>query len=183
MRVITGEAKGRRLKTLNGDDVRPTAERVKEALFSIIQFDIEGRNVLDLFAGSGQLGIEAISRGARRCVFVDSSRQSISIVRENLEHCRLSDRARVLQSEALAYLAGCGEKFDIALLDPPYYAGLLEKILPALSGKMNVGGVIICETAYDITLPDEAGDFTKRREYRYGRVVLTLYRHRSIESD
>ena len=73
MRVITGEAKGRRLKTLNGDDVRPTAERVKEALFSIIQFDIEGRNVLDLFAGSGQLGIEAVSRGARRCVFVDSS--------------------------------------------------------------------------------------------------------------
>ena len=176
MRVITGEAKGRRLKTLNGDDVRPTAERVKEALFSI-----EGRNVLDLFAGSGQLGIEAVSRGARRCVFVDSSRQSISIVRENLEHCKLTDRARVVQSDALAFLAGCGEKFDIALLDPPYYAGLLEKVLPVLAQKMNVGGVIICETPSDIALPEEAGEFTKRREYRYGRVVLNLYRHRTIE--
>ena len=183
MRVISGKARGVVLKTPEGLQTRPTADRVKEALFSIIQFDLPGAVVLDLFGGTGQLGIEAISRGARRCVFVDSSRQSVNIVRENLEHCRLSDRARVLQSDALAYLAGCGEKFDIALLDPPYYAGLLEKILPALSGKMNVGGVIICETASDISLPEEAGDFTKRREYRYGRVVLTLYRHRSIESD
>lgn len=182
MRVITGEAKGRRLKTLKGEDVRPTTEKVKEAVFSIIQFDIEGRSVLDLFAGSGQLGIEALSRRARSCVFVDSAKASVQQVRENVEHCKLGDRARVLQSDALSFLARCTERFDIALLDPPYASGLLEKALPVLSAHMNTGGVMLCESSADKELPERAGEFTKRRVYRYGKIAVTVYRHESIES-
>lgn len=105
MRVITGFAKGRKLRTLSGEDVRPTTDRVKEALFSIIQFEIEGRRVLDLFAGSGQLGIEALSRGAASAVFVDSSRDSIEVVRENLNTTQLAQSAQVMQMDSLAFLA------------------------------------------------------------------------------
>lgn len=182
MRVITGSARGRRLKTLNGDDiVRPTTDVVKEAIFSIIQFDIEGRNVLDLFSGSGQMGIEALSRGAKHCVFVDNSRMSLSVTRDNIEHCQMKDRAQVVQSDAIAYLMRCREKFDIALLDPPYTTDLVEKSLPHLAQCMNTGGVIICETSKGKELPEQAGEFTKRRVYRYGRINVTLYRHISID--
>lgn len=127
MRVITGFAKGRKLRTLSGEDVRPTTDRVKEALFSIIQFEIEGRRVLDLFAGSGQLGIEALSRGAASAVFVDSSRDSIEVVRENLNTTQLAQSAQVIQMDSLAFLAGQCGPFDIALLDPPYGAGARAK--------------------------------------------------------
>lgn len=130
MRVITGFAKGRKLRTLSGEDVRPTTDRVKEALFSIIQFEIEGRRVLDLFAGSGQLGIEALSRGAASAVFVDSSRDSIEVVRENLNTTQLAQSAQVMQMDSLAFLAGQCGPFDIALLDPPYGAGLVQRALP-----------------------------------------------------
>lgn len=182
MRVITGFARGRKLKTLNGDDiVRPTTDLVKEAIFSIIQFDIEERNVLDLFAGSGQMGIEAISRGAKRCVFVDSSRMSVSVVRENVTACEMQDSAVIVQNDATSYLMGCREKFDIAFLDPPYASELLEKNLPLLAPCMNTGGVIICETLRDKELPEKAGEFTRRRSYRYGRICVTLYRHSSID--
>lgn len=182
MRVITGIARGRKLKTLDGDDiVRPTTDQVKESIFSIIQFDIEGRNVLDLFAGSGQLGIEALSRGARHCVFVDSSRMSVAVTKENLEHCQLKENAEVVQSDSLAYLMRCREKFDIALLDPPYVSDLLEKALPLLAPCMNTGGVIMCEAKIEKELPEEVGGFTKRRVYRYGKIGVTLYRHSSIE--
>lgn len=181
MRVITGTARGRRLITLEGDDiVRPTAERVKEALFSIIQFDIEGRNVLDLFAGSGQLGIEALSRGAERVVFVDASRKSIDVVNKNLSACGFT--AGVVQSDSLAYLARCSERFDIALLDPPYASGLLEKALEPTARVMNPGGVIICESPLGVELPEQAGEFRLRRTYRHGKTVLSLYRHADSEA-
>ncbi len=182
MRVITGSARGRRLKTLSGDDiVRPTTDLVKEAIFSIIQFDIEGRSVLDLFAGCGQLGIEALSRGARHCTFVDSSRMSAAVVRQNVEHCEMQESAAVVQSDAAAYLMRCREKYDIALLDPPYDSDLIEKTLPLLAPCMNTGGVIICESLREKELPETAGEFTRRRTYRYGRIAVTIYRHSSIE--
>lgn len=183
MRVITGIARGRRLRTLDGDDiVRPTAEKVKEAVFSIIQFDIEGRNVLDLFAGSGQMGIEALSRGARRCTFVDASRQSIEVVRQNVRACGFEDSSSIVLSDSLGYLSRCRERFDIAFLDPPYASGLIPRALEPLSSIMNKGGVILCETAKDTELPDIAGCFTKRRIYSYGSTQITLYRHEEVES-
>ena len=128
MRVITGTARGRVLKELMGMETRPTTGKVKESLFSIIQFDIEGRRVLDLFAGTGQLGIEALSRGAAECVFVERRSDAVHLVQENLALCRLTDRAHVRQGDALAYLRS-GEKFDLVFLDPPYASGLLEQAL------------------------------------------------------
>ena len=181
MRVITGSARGRRLITLEGDDiVRPTSERVKEALFSIIQFDIEGRKVLDLFAGCGQLGIEALSRGAQSVTFVDASRKSIDVVKKNLQNCGFS--ASVVQSDSLAYLARCSERFDIAILDPPYASGLLCKALESTARVMNPGGVVLCESPLGLEMPEQAGEFRLRRTYRHGKTVLSLYRHQDSEA-
>ena len=178
MRVITGTARGRRLKTLEGSDVRPTTDRVKEAVFSVIQFDIEGRRVLDLFAGSGQMGIEALSRGACEAVFVDSSSASVAVVRENLRTCGRPKAAVVVQGNALAYLSPRSgrREFDYAFLDPPYRKGILQSVLPAVASVMKPGGAIICESPSDEELPESAGDFTIDREYRYGRIRISFYR-------
>lgn len=176
MRVITGSARGRKLQTLPSLDVRPTTDMVKEAMFSIIQFEIEGAMVLDLFAGSGQLGIEALSRGARSAVFVDSSRKAQDVVRVNLDATEFSKQARIAGMDSLAYLQGTADRFDIALLDPPYQQQLAAKALPLLAGKMTQSGVIICETQRDEVLPQQAGDFKLHRTYRYGKVLLTVYR-------
>jgi 16S rRNA (guanine(966)-N(2))-methyltransferase RsmD len=176
MRVITGIARGMRLDTLPGDAVRPTADKVKEALFSILQFELEGRRMLDLFAGCGQLGIEALSRGAGQAVFVDASRNSAEIVRRNLQRTKLEKNARVVVSDSIAFLKGSHELFDIALLDPPYRKGLLEQALPLLERVMKPTGVIVCEHPEDVELPETAGTFVRTRSYRYGRIHLTLYR-------
>ena len=156
--------------------MRPTTDRVKEALFSIIQFEIEGRRVLDLFAGSGQLGIEALSRGAASAVFVDSSRDSIEVVRENLNTTQLAQSAQVIQMDSLAFLAGQCGPFDIALLDPPYGAGLVQRALPMAARRMAPGGVMICEAPAKEDLPEQAEDFCLLRRYSYGRISLALYR-------
>ena len=179
MRVITGTARGVRLKTPEGLDTRPTAERVKEALFSAIQFEIEGRRVLDLFAGSGQLGIEALSRGADSAVFVEQRKDALQAVRENLETCGLSDRARVVSGDAMSYLKS-GEKFDLIFLDPPYASGLLEQALEDIA-RFDIcrrHGIIVAESAADKTLPPLGGPYSIYREYRYGKIKLTVY-HRN----
>lgn len=183
MRVITGSARGKRLTTLEGESVRPTPERVKEALFSIIQFQIEGRRVLDLFAGSGQLGIEALSRGARQAVFVDASKSSIEIVQKNLETTGLSEFAVVKNLDFASYLMQNREPFDIALLDPPYRTGLLQRALPMVAATMNRGGIILCEHPADEELAPEVGDFVRARSYRYGKIILTLYKHKDVTEE
>lgn len=129
MRVITGTARGRVLKELEGLETRPTTGKVKESLFSIIQFDIEGRRVLDLFAGTGQLGIEALSRGAKSAVFVDAREDACKLIRENLKRTRLQEDARVVRSDYLDYLSRCREQYDIIFLDPPYAEVFFGKFL------------------------------------------------------
>jgi 16S rRNA (guanine966-N2)-methyltransferase len=176
MRVITGLARGRKLKTLEGNDVRPTADRVKEGMFSAIQFDIEGRKVLDLFAGSGQLGIEALSRGAEIAVFTDQSPKSIEIIKENVKNCNLEKNSRVLQTSAEAFLLGRGEKFDIAFLDPPYNHDIIPAVMPYLIPRMADHGIIICEYASNEKMPDNFEDFIKQKEYRYGKVSVSIFR-------
>ena len=177
MRVITGTARGRRLKELSGTETRPTTDRVKEGLFSIIQFDIEGRRVLDLFAGTGQLGIEALSRGAERAVFVDSRREAAKLVEENLQLAGLRDRAQVVQGEAMAYLASLREKFDLVFLDPPYGTPLLPQALLRLTefDILRAHGIIICESHADEELPQVPPPYFLYRTYRYGRIKLTVY--------
>lgn len=177
MRVISGTARGRRLKELPGMDTRPTTDKVKESLFNIVQFDIEGRRVLDLFGGTGQLGIEALSRGAVGCTFVDQSRQAAAIIKENLQTTGFADKARVQQGDAMAFLTGCREKFDLIFLDPPYHTQLLENCIFAV-GKFDIlaeHGIMVCESADSAQLPELVAPYEKGREYRYGKIKLTVY--------
>ena len=178
MRVITGTARGRRLKELPGLATRPTTDKVKESLFNIVQFDIEGRKVLDLFGGTGQLGIEALSRGAEHVTFVDLSKAAAGVIRENVKACGFSERAQVLQGDALAFLSGCREKFGLVFLDPPYESGLLEKTLETIAAIdiMTENGIIVCESAVERELPALDAPYEKGREYRYGKIKITLYR-------
>ena len=176
MRVITGTAKGRRLKTLPGLDVRPTIEGVKEAIFSIVQFEIEDAVVLDLFSGSGQLGIEALSRGAKKVVFVDNAAESVKIIKDNLKHTGLEANAVVCNMANNAFLRSTKEKFDIAILDPPYNHKLIHKSMPHLVEQMSASGIIICEHEQETSLPERFGSFAVSKIYRHGRVTLTAYR-------
>ncbi|MBQ7202519.1 MAG: 16S rRNA (guanine(966)-N(2))-methyltransferase RsmD [Eubacterium sp.] len=176
MRVITGFARGRRLETLPGEEVtRPTSQATKEALFSSIQFELEGKRVLDLFAGCGQLGIEALSRGAAVCTFVDNNRSAVKIVEQNVKHCQLDDKANIVFSDAFAFLMR-GGTFDIAFVDPPYKEGLYQECLNKLESHMSDEGVIICESLNREQLPDKLDTFTKVREKKYGKSKLTYYR-------
>ena len=133
MRVITGSARGRRLQTLSGEDVRPTTDKVKEAVFSIIQFEIEGRRVLDLFAGSGQLGIESLSRGAKRAVFVDSRSDAVQVIKANVKRCHFEDQATILCTDYAAFLSTNRDRFDLVFLDPPYAESFLENALKRIA--------------------------------------------------
>lgn len=177
MRVITGTARGRRLKELEGQETRPTIARVKEAMFSILQFDIEGRRVLDLFAGTGQLGIEALSRGAASAVFVDCRAEAAKLIRENLQVTNLAARARVVSGDSMEFLTSLREKFDLIFLDPPYAAGLLEPAL-ALIVKFDIlspHGIIVAEAPSGKELPPLTPPYGLCRTYRYGTIGLTTY--------
>ena len=172
MRVITGTARGRRLGELTGKDTRPTTDRVKEGLFNVIQFDIEGRRVLDLFAGTGQLGIECLSRGAAHCTFVDQRKDAVK------EATGLTERAKVVQGDSLSFLSGTREKYHLIFLDPPYDANLLETTLNRIAGIdiLAENGIIICESRVNQDLPELPNPYRKSRDYKYGKIKVTLYR-------
>lgn len=178
MRVISGSARGRRLKELPGMDTRPTTDQVKESIFNIIQFDVEGRKVLDLFAGTGQMGIEALSRGAAHATFVDLAPAAAKIVRENVELTRFTDVSRVVQSDWRGFLSSCREKFDLIFLDPPYRTDMLENAMQTIAAIdiLSEHGIMICESPLDKELPDLAAPYEKGKEYRYGKIKVTLYR-------
>lgn len=183
MRVITGSARGRALETLKGGDVvRPTTDKVKEAIFSSVQFELEGRDFLDAFAGSGQMGIEALSRGAKSATFLDSSKKAIAVVEHNLKVTNLQPFARVICADSLAYLRNCTEKFDIAFLDPPYNLGILQEALPNVAQIMKKTGVIICESALNDKLLQKYYNFTLDRERTYGKIKVSTYRHEDFLS-
>ena len=178
MRVITGKARGVALKTPDGLHTRPTADRVKEALFSIIQFDIPGAKVLDLFGGTGQLGIEALSRNAASAVFVDEREDACKLIKENLKRTRLEQSARVVRSDYLSFLNSCREKFDIILLDPPYAEIFLENSLKRITeiDILQSGGIIVCERPLEKELSWSFPGYSRSKEYKYGKTLLTLYR-------
>lgn len=178
MRVITGSARGRKLREPKNMDIRPTTDMVKEAIFNILQFELEGARVLDLFAGTGQLGIEAISRGAGEVVFTDASAEAVKLVRRNLEVCGFE--GRVLQGEAISLLPRLG-KFDIVFLDPPYDTDLLEKALETVEivDLLNEGGIIVCESRQEKVLPEPHFGYVTETERRYGKVKITIRRKQS----
>ncbi|MBQ4096568.1 MAG: 16S rRNA (guanine(966)-N(2))-methyltransferase RsmD [Clostridia bacterium] len=154
MRIITGSARGTKLAALEGETTRPTTDRVKEAVFSMLQFDIEGRAVLDLFGGSGQLALEALSRGAARATIIDQSRDAVNIIIENAKKTHLFDRCRISAADFTSFIRGAAgrEKYDIIFLDPPYNTDLLPAALEAIAKAdiCAVGCQIVCETDCDI---------------------------------
>lgn len=178
MRVITGSAKGVALKTPEGMLTRPTAERVKEALFSAIQFDIPAARVLDLFGGTGQLGIEALSRGARSAVFVDQRKEACDLIQENLRRTKFMSQAKVIRSDYMEYLKRCRETFDIIFLDPPYAEIFLENALKAIAeiDILQSDGIIVTERPVGKELLVELPGYTRSRDYKYGKTLVTLYR-------
>ena len=175
MRVITGSAKGIRLQTLEGLDVRPTTDRVKEGMFSAIQFEIPGSRVLDLFAGSGQLGIEALSRGARQAVFVDQSKASLEIVSANLKKCRFTDNCELHQKTAEQYIRTARGTFDLIFLDPPYRMDILGNLLPQLLPLLSPGGRIVAEHEMNCNLPEKISNLQLQKNYFYGKIVVSVY--------
>lgn len=180
MRVIAGKAKGTQLNTPDGMLTRPTADRVKEALFSIIQFDLPGARVLDLFGGTGQLGIEALSRGASKAVFVDARREACQLIRSNLKKTHMEPDAIVVHSDYLEYLNRCREQFQIILLDPPYAEVFLETAIKRITeiDILQSGGIMVAERPLGKELPWEFEGYTRSKDYKYGKIMLTLYRKR-----
>ena len=178
MRVVSGIARGVLLKTPDGLTTRPTTDRVKEAMFSIIQFDLPGAAVLDLFGGTGQLGIEALSRGAASATFVDMSADACRLIKENLKRSKLGDRAKVVCSDYMQFLRNTVEKFDIILLDPPYAEDFLENSLKMITeiDILQSGGIIVTERPIGKELPWEFSGFERSRDYKYGRTLITIYR-------
>ena len=171
MRVITGSARGRRLGELKGMETRPTTDKVKESIFNCIQFDVEDARVLDLFAGTGQLGIEALSRGAKSALFVDKRADAVKLVRENL-------------GDSLAALGTQSGRFDIIFLDPPYESGLLEQAMEKIAqfDILSPHGIMVAESPQNQTLPELPAPYGLYREYRYGKIKVSIY-HRAVEEE
>ena len=177
MRVITGTARGTNLKAPDGLSTRPTADKVKQAVFNIIQYEIAGE-VLDLFAGSGQLGIEALSRGAAHGVFVDAGKPAVAVIRENLKKTHLENRAEVICCDYMTYLANCRKRFRIVFLDPPYAENYLENAIKRISeiDILAEGGIIITERPVGKALDDQFSGLERSKDYVYGKTIITLFR-------
>ncbi len=176
MRIITGVARGIKLDTLEGNDTRPTAERVKESVFSMLQFELENRKVLDLFAGSGQMGLEAVSRGAASCTFVEKNLDAMDVVKKNAKKTKLIERCKILNVDYKDYLRGAKgrEKFDIVILDPPYSMKILPEILESLVryDLLNTNAKVVCESEDDIEYTCDGLETIKHN--KYGRVYITV---------
>lgn len=177
MRVIAGQKRGKKLDRLKDEAVRPTTDKVKESVFNVIQFDVAGANFLDLFAGSGQIGIEALSRGARQATFVDENRAAISVIKKNLIATDFMARATVVNADSVLFLKKQRERlFDIAFLDPPYKSEDLDTALLLLPEVMAKGGIIICEHPVDLDLPLDLANFRLNKAYKYGKIAVSIYR-------
>lgn len=173
MRVISGTARGRKLLSPEGQDVRPTLDRVKESVFSSLYPYLDGAVVLDLFCGSGGLGIEALSRGASHCDFIDASRASVNVTKKNLELTRLIDKADVLLSDFKAHLIKADRKYTLVFLDPPYSKGIEDEAMSLLPKATETDAVVMLETEYQ---PYDYDGFKMIRQAKYGRVYITLYK-------
>ncbi len=185
MRVVAGTARGTVLKTPDGMLTRPTADRVKEAVFSILHFDVQDAVVLDLFGGTGQLGIEALSRGAKRAVFVDHQQKACELIKENLRRTKFEKSASVVRGDYLEYLKRTKEQFDIILLDPPYAEIFLENALNCIAeiDILRDDGIIVTERPVEKALTIELPGYSRSRDYKYGKTLITLYRRESAGED
>lgn len=175
VRVIAGSIRGLRLSAPDGVNTRPTLDRVKEAVFSMLMPYLNDAVVLDLFAGSGAMGIEAVSRGASRSVFVDSDKTAIDCVKANIASCKIGERTSVFHTDSIRYLSECSEKFDIIFLDPPYFNHIYDSVLELISKKnlLSSHGIIVVEWDYEYGFVNKSTDFSVVKEKKYGRVGIT----------
>lgn len=183
MRIITGKARGVKLLTLDGLDTRPTSERSKEAIFSMLQFEIQGKTVLDLFAGSGQMGLEALSRGASRVYLVDRGRGAYEIIKKNIEKSRLSEGCVALCEDSLSFLKkqSGAEKFDIVFLDPPYATNLINEAIDLLFEKSLIKetSYIVCESdRFDILSEENSNRFEVIKIMKHGIAHISVLKMR-----
>ncbi len=177
MRVIAGKYKRRKLSSPLGNNIRPTTDKVKEALFSMLANEIQGSRFLDLFTGTGGIGIEALSRGAEECVFCDVSRESLKLLKDNISHCGIEEGVKICAGDYRKNLMSLDEKFNIIFLDPPYGAGMLDECFRLIDeyGLLDEKGLIIAEHRKEEELPDDMYGFKKLKERKYGIVKLTIY--------
>ncbi len=182
MRIISGCRRGHRLFEFKGRDIRPTTDRVKESVFNLIQGHIEGAAVLDMFAGTGALSLEALSRGAANAVMVDKDRRSAEIIRKNIAALGFGDRCRIIEGSCFDYARRAKESFDLIFLDPPYNKGLIEQALGAIceNGLLSADGIIVLESD-NTDFKSEYGALNVIKQKRYGRTYITVYTSRSEE--
>jgi len=176
MRVITGAARGVPMAALPGEDVRPTSQRVKEAMFSAIQFEIAGRRVLDAFAGSGQLGIEALSRGAESCLFLEINGKALEMAEQNIARAKFLDKARLMQVDAVQFMRRTAEEFGLIFLDPPYGRQLLQAAIPVAAELLGERGIMVCEAPALEPLPERHGDVLLHKTYKHGKTKICVYK-------
>jgi 16S rRNA (guanine966-N2)-methyltransferase len=179
MRIISGISKGRKLAPVHGRGIRPTSDRVKESIFNILGGDLEGKVVLDLFAGTGNLGIEALSRGARRVLFVERGRQALYLIERNLSQCGMADRSEILPKDAMraiGVLNQRGEVFDLILMDPPYEKGLVKRMLEKLSNQriFHTGSVLVVEHDRREPLPPTIVGWDLIRQRQIGDTIISF---------
>lgn len=185
MRIIAGDFKGRRLHTPKDNRIRPTTDKVKESIFSMVAPYLEDAVVIDLFSGTGNLGLEAISRGAKRCYFGDKSRESIALTKQNIAYCKQEDNTVTILGDFDYVLRRIPEKADLILLDPPYMHGLMNDCFSIISelSLLSENGVIVAEHGLDKPLDDEIHGFIKIKEKRYGKISVSIYGIDSEEND
>ncbi|MEG0855046.1 MAG: 16S rRNA (guanine(966)-N(2))-methyltransferase RsmD [Terrisporobacter sp.] len=181
MRVISGKVRGLKLNAPKNDDVRPTTDRVKESLFNMINSYMIESDILDLFAGTGSLGIECLSRGASRCIFVDSSKESIGIVKSNIKKARMENESVVLNTDfksAIKSLASRNAEFDVIFMDPPYYKNMFSDALSAVDNNnlLKEDGIILVEHDTKDKFPNSIGRLYKSKDKKYGGTTITFYK-------
>lgn len=177
MRIITGDFRGRKLETPVSNNIRPTSDKVKESIFNILSMDIPGSVCVDLFAGTGNLGLEALSRGAEFCYFGDASNESIALIKKNIAICKANEYSRILAGDYSRVLARIDRKVDVFFLDPPYEAGLYEKCFKLIRelDLLAEGGVIMAEHGKRQPLDDEIEGFVKIKEKKYGSIIVDIF--------
>jgi len=185
MRIIAGQAKGHRIKCLPGRSVRPTQDRIREAVFSTLAFRIPGSRVLDLFAGTGAMSLEALSRGATVAVCVEKDRKACQLIKDNSLHCKLHDRITIVQEDVIAYLQSIDSslqnksEFDIIFADPPYFEGYYEKLLQEVANRdiLTRQGILVVEGPDIIELPKEIGQLVCSKTKKYGATIIGYYEY------
>lgn len=180
MRVISGWARGKKLESIKSPDVRPTTDRVKEAVFNIIQFELSGCTFLDLFGGTGQMGLEALSRGAKKVVIVDNNRESLKVIRNNVSDFKNNLGLSVIDNDASAFLKNTNLKFDVAFLDPPYESKVLRQVFPYIDRVINPNGIVITETSLNGQIPEETQRFILKKSYKYGNIIISVYMDKNV---